>query len=142
MVLVDGVNRTVVDEQFQKYLQVQLIDCFLIVFNILTVPDLVLHVLDLLLSWVETHAPHHVGYCTQRHLPIELSCLSGMLILGSNLTVVEEVLQITHHLPVGPSLEQLGERVIGWLLIEALAEDREVNFPHVDTQVNSSRSEE
>lgn len=64
MVLADSIDRSMVDEQFQKHLKIQLADCFLVVFDVLTVSDLILHVLDLLLGRVETHASHHVCYGT------------------------------------------------------------------------------
>ncbi len=71
--------------------------------DVLAVPDFVLHVLNLLLGWIETHASHHVGDGAQGNFAIELSCLCGMLVFGSYLTVVKEVFQITHDLSVGAS---------------------------------------
>ena len=61
MVLGDAVDGTVVHEQFEESLQLQLADGLLVVVDVLAVPDLVLHVLDLPLSRVETHTTHHVS---------------------------------------------------------------------------------
>lgn len=91
MVLADAIDGSAVHEQPQEYVQVQLVDRFLIVFQILRKPNLILHVLDFLLGGVESHAPHHVCYGLKRDLAIQLSCFCRVLIFRPNLTVVKEI---------------------------------------------------
>lgn len=80
MVLADSVNRPVVNKKLQKDLKVELIYSFFIVLYVFAISDFVLHVFDFLLSGVESHAPHHVGNRTQRHLSIQLSCFGCVLV--------------------------------------------------------------
>jgi len=70
-----------IDEEFQKYLQIQLTNCFFVVLNIFAVSYLVLHVLYFFLSWIEPHTSHHIGDCTQGYFSIQLSCLGCVFIL-------------------------------------------------------------
>lgn len=89
--------------------------------NVLAISDLILHVLNFFLCGVESHTTHHVGDGTQRDLSVELTGLSCMFVLRSNLAVVKEVFEIAHHLSVGSALEQVGERIALRLLIKALS---------------------
>jgi hypothetical protein len=100
--------------------------------DVLAVPYLILHVLDLFLGGIETHASHHVGNGTEWNFAIQLSCFSGMFILRSNLTVIEEIFEITHNLPIGTAFKQFWEGVVTRFLIKALCKHRKVDFPHID----------
>lgn len=123
VVLGDAVDGSVVDEQFQEGLELELADGFFVVIDVFAVPDFVLHVLDFFLGGVEAHAPHHVGDGAQRHLSVQLPGLGGMLVLGPDLTVVEKVLEVAHHLALRSAFQQVRERVALWLFIETLGQD-------------------
>lgn len=91
--------------------------------NIFTIPDFVLHILNFFLGWIKAHTSHHIGNGTQRNFTIQLTSLGCMLVFGPNLTVVEEVFEIAHHLTVGSSFQQVRKRVTVGLLIEALSKN-------------------
>lgn len=101
-----------------------------------------MHILDLFLGGVETHTSHHVCNGFQWDLAIQFSCFCGMFIFRSDLTVIEEILKITHNLASGPTLQQLRERIFIEVIIETFRKRREINFPHIDTQIIRPRSEE
>ena len=105
MVFAYTIDRPMIYEQFQEHLKIQLANCLFIMLNVLTVSDFILHIFDFLLSWIKSHASHHVCYCTQGHFAIKLSGLCSVLIFGSNLTVVKEILQVAHDLAICSSFE-------------------------------------
>ena len=78
MVFADSVDRSIVDKQLQKDVQVELVERLLESFQVFREPDLVLHVLDLFVSGVKAHTSHHVSNRLKRHLSIKLSGLGGM----------------------------------------------------------------
>ena len=123
-------------------MKLKLTHSFLIVINIFAIPDFILHVLYLFLSWIESHTTHHISNGTQRYLSIQLPSFSRMLVFGSNLTIVEEIFQITHDLSIRSSFQQVRIRIAFWFFVEALSQDREIYFPHINTKIISSRCKE
>ena len=94
-----------------------------------------MHVLYLLLGWVETHTSHHVRNCFKRHFAIKLSCLSRMLILRPDLRVIKEVFEITHNLPIGAPLKQLWEWILIGISTKTFCKNRKIDLPHINTKI-------
>ena len=70
MIFADAVDRAAVDEQLEEDVEVELVDCLFVVFDVFGESDFVLHVLYLFLGGVESHASHHVGDCLEGHLAV------------------------------------------------------------------------
>lgn len=58
------------------------------------------------------------------------------------MTIIKEVLQIAHHLSIWSTLKKVREWVTFRFFVKALSENREINFPHVNTKVVCSGSKE
>ena len=80
MVFSDSIDGSVVDKQFQKGLKFQLANSFFIVIDIVAISDLILHIFNLFLGWIESHTSHHIGNSTQGNFSVKFSGFCGMFI--------------------------------------------------------------
>lgn len=138
MVFADSIHRSTIDKKFQEHVEIQLINSLLIILDIFLESDFILHVFYLFLRGIKTHTSHHVCDGFQWHFTIQFPGLSCMFIFGSDLTVVEEILKITHHLASGSSFKQLRVRILLGIIIKTLGQSGEINFPHIHTKIISS----
>lgn len=70
MIFADAVDWPTVDEQLEEDVEVELVDCLFVVFDVFGESYFVLHVLYLFLGGVESHASHHISDCLKGHLAV------------------------------------------------------------------------
>ncbi len=70
MIFADTIDRPIVNKKFQEHIQIQFAQCLFVVVYIFWKSDLILHVLNLFLSRIETHASHHIRYSLKGNFSI------------------------------------------------------------------------
>ena len=104
VVLANTVDWTVVDKESNERVEIYGVHVLSSLGKVAEL-DLVLHVVDFLLSWVITHGAHQVRQLVQRYRAVESSSFGGVLILASDHGVVEEILHVLVGLPVAASFD-------------------------------------
>jgi hypothetical protein len=106
IVFPDTIHRSMIDEKSNERVQVNSVH-MLSSFSEIAELDLVLHVIDLLLSRVVAHCSHEVWQFIQGHCAVQLSSFSGVLIFTSDHRVIEKVFHVLEGLTVSTTLNQV-----------------------------------
>lgn len=105
--------------------------------------DLVLHVLDLLLSGIVAHGAHQVRQLIQGHCPVETTRLGRVLVLAADHRIVEEIFHVLVGLAIAATFDQVDERLDAFTAQgDCLVNRRHINRPHVNGQVLTTTSEQ
>lgn len=105
--------------------------------------DLTLHVVYLLLSWVVTHRSHEIWQLSEWDGVVQFSRLGGILVLRSDLRVVEVIFHVLVILALSTSLNQIDE----WFdalttKLDSHLNGIDINAPHFDREICTTACEE